>query len=248
MQRINIWHKLNICSREKVIFFLLFLCGVSGFSQNPHKTPAGINLPTYDDRLIHYGFQLGLAHSGFRVKHSDRFLNQTVLERVYPTASTGFTIGFLFNLRVSELSDLRFAPYVGFYDRKLNFIYNDETKKDATASFQSSTIELPLLYKFKSARRRNTRMYMVGGLKTSIEVGAKKKQKEALNITTKPVGFSLEYGLGLDIYYPLFKFAPELRFSYGLTNLFVEDPKNELTYNSIGKISPYTVSLIFFFE
>lgn len=248
MQGINIWDKLNIYSREKIIFLLFLLCGVLGFSQSSHNAPVVINLPTYDDRLIHYGFQLGLAHSGFRLKHNERFLDQDVVDKVYPEASKGFTIGFLFNLRVSDLSDLRFAPYVGFYDRKINFVYQDETKKDALASFQSSTIELPLLYKFKSARRGNTRMYMIGGLKTSIEVGAKKKQKEALNITSKPVGFSLEYGLGLDIYYPLFKFAPELRFSYGLTNLFVEDTKNELTYNSIGRISPYTVSLIFFFE
>lgn len=248
MQRANIWNQFNIYRREKIVFLLLLFCCFSSYSQSVHKAPVGINLPTYDDRLIHYGFQLGLAHSGFRVKHNELFLTQKLLDQAYPTASTGFTIGFLFNLRVSELSDLRFAPYVGFYDRKINFVYSDTTKKNAVASFQSSTIELPLLYKFKSARRRNTRMYMVGGIKTSIEVGAKKKQKEALNITTKSVGFSLEYGLGLDIYYPLFKLAPELRFSYGLTNLFVEDPKNELTHNSIKQISPYTVSLIFFFE
>ncbi len=248
MQGTYIWNQFNLHRRKEVIILLLLLLSLKGFNQNSHKAPPGINLPNYDDRLIHYGFQLGVAHSGFRVKHNERFLNQQLLDNVYPSASTGFTIGFLFNLRVSELSDLRFTPYVGFYDRKLNFKYQDDNLKNALASFQSSTIELPLLYKFKSARRRNTRMYMVGGIKTSIEVGAKKKQKEALNITTKSVGFSLEYGLGLDIYYPLFKLAPELRFSYGLTNLLIEDPKNELIHNSIEKISPYTVSVIFFFE
>ncbi len=248
MQTIDTGYQLNLYWRKIILCVLLmFAYGVAS-AQTTHKTPVGINLPSYDNRFVHYGFQLGLTHSGYRLRHSERFLNQTIVKSVFPSFSTGFTIGFLFNFRVSELSDLRFAPYVGFYERKINFVYQDVNKKPVTAIFESSTIELPLLYKFKSARRRNTRMYMLAGVKTSISVGAKRKLKEALNIQTKPLGFSLEYGLGLDIYYPLFKLAPELRFSYGLSNLFVEDKKNQLTYNSIDKISTYSVSLTIFFE
>jgi hypothetical protein len=30
---------------------------------------------------------------------------------------------------------------------------------------------------------------------------------------------SLEAGIGLDLYFPLFKFSPEIRFSRGITNV-----------------------------
>ena len=63
-------------------------------------------------------------------------------------------------------------------------------------------------------------MYMLGGLKPSLEIGAKNKDeagKDILNL--KSFDLSLEIGFGSDIFFQLFKLSPEIRYSRGLINL-----------------------------
>ena len=47
--------------------------------------------------------------------------------------------------------------------------------------------------------------------------------------------------MGLDLFYPLFKLAPELRFSHGLSNLLV--PHNDVFSNSLQSMSTNSVTL-----
>jgi hypothetical protein len=58
--------------------------------------------------------------------------------------------------------------------------------------------------------------------------------------------FAIEYGVGVDLFYPFFKFAPELRFSNGLTNL--RSPGNNLGAKSLDRVVTNTVTLYLFFE
>ena len=85
---------------------------------------------------------------------------------------------------------------------------------------------------------------MVGGFKPGFEVG--KKDSKNTELTTTGFDLSLEMGIGLDVYYELFKFSPELRFSVGMVNLHNQEP-NYLS-SSIQRASTYSVSLFFFFE
>lgn len=87
---------------------------------------------------------------------------------------------------------------------------------------------------------------MIGGLKPGIEVGARKRERRNDQLRTQSLDLSIDYGFGLDIYYPLFKFSPELRFSLGLSNLFNED--DNIFSNSIDGLSTYTVTLYLLFE
>ena len=120
------------------------------------------------------------------------------------------------------------------------------TEEPILAQFQSSIIELPFVLKYKSSRRGNNRMYMFGGFKTSVEVGGKKKQRTSTQLTTKSLDFSLDYGLGVDIYYELFKLSPEIRFSYGLRNLFV--PDTNLFSQNLDGLSTFTTTFFLYFE
>jgi hypothetical protein len=62
-------------------------------------------------------------------------------------------------------------------------------------------------------------MYMVGGIKPGIEASG---QRNVENVTdkleVKDFNLSLDAGIGFDLYFPLFKFSPEIRFSRGLLN------------------------------
>ena len=87
---------------------------------------------------------------------------------------------------------------------------------------------------------------MVGGIKPGFEVGAKKTQKRNDQATTKSLHLSLDYGLGLDIYYPLFKLAPELRFSLGILDILKK--ADNIYSDPIQKMTPYNLSLSIMFE
>jgi hypothetical protein len=134
---------------------------------------------------------------------------------------------------------------VSFYEREIRYTFKSPAKP-ISADFQAAIIELPLLIKYKSHRRQNTRFYMVGGLKPSFEVGAKKRQNRSNLLATKVFNLALDYGIGIDNYYPLFKFSPELRFSLGLTEML--KPQDNLLTQSLSSVKPFNVSFSIMLE
>ena len=202
-------------------------------------------MPSYDEKPIHFGYFLGLNYSTFKIVHSPSYIQSDTLTSVTAIGKSGFEVGFVFNMRLGEYFDLRALPKVSFYERGINY-YFKKTTAPVSADFQSSIIEIPFLVKYKSHRRKNLRMYMVGGVKTGFEVGAKKRQKRDDQLATKTFQLSLDYGIGLDMYYPLFKLAPELRFSLGIMDIL---KKTDNIYStSIQRMTPYSISLSIMFE
>ncbi|MDB4834981.1 PorT family protein [Cyclobacteriaceae bacterium] len=223
------------------VIFVSVLFINSSFSQGNKY----LNLPNYDDKPIHYGFHLSVNHTAYRPVHSDWFIENDTVSYLNGSGNTGFGLGFIFNFRLFKYGDFRILPTVAFYTRTLEYGLKGSSEP-VTATIQSSYVDIPLLFKYKAKRRSNARAYMIGGIKTGFEVGGKKKRKNDDEFVIQSFDLSLEYGVGLDLYYPYFKFAPELRFSLGLTNMM--DPTNSIYSNSIDRLSTYTVSLFINFE
>jgi hypothetical protein len=200
------------------------------------QDPRWTNIPAYDNRMLHYGFTIGIGTSGYKAKLSQTFADTDSVKYVRPTFSSAFTLGFVVNLRLHEYFDLRLLPTVGFYERKIDYQFTNLAK---TQSIESTFIEFPLLIKYKSQRRRNTRMYLIGGVKLSVEAGAKKKEKKRTELRTQSTDFAIDYGVGFDFYCPLFKFSPELRMSHGLVNMVNNDPN--IYSQSIGRLTTHTL-------
>jgi hypothetical protein len=198
------------------------LCLLAGaaevHAQQPQRRWVQRNNPYYDTKKLTYGFLIALHSSTYRSKYSDAFVTQSfdTVYAVNPTWTSGFTLGFIVNYRLTDYLDLRLTPQVAFYENKVRYLYTNETHVDATV--ESTIVEFPVLLKYKSERRGNIRMYMLGGIKPGIQASGKKEQtKEELEIKTMNV--SVEAGFGFDLYYPLFKFSPEVRFSHGLIDM-----------------------------
>lgn len=221
-----------------LIFSLLFV--LTSLAQDPRWT----NLPKYDDKLLHYGFTIGMNMSGFKEQVSKSYFGDT-LKGSRPVYSPGFSLGFIVNLRLHDHFDLRFLPTVGFYTRSIVYDFNNNYPS-VTQSIQSTFIELPLMLKYKSQRRKNSRMYMIGGLKPGIEAGAKKNELLPSNLRTTSFDLCIDYGFGFDFYFALFKFSPEIRFSQGMLNLLNNDPN--IYSSSLSKLTSHTISLYLNFE
>ncbi|HSY61179.1 MAG TPA: porin family protein [Cytophaga sp.] len=225
--------------------FGLLLLSLFVFAKVQAQDPRWTNLPFYDDKFMHYGFTLGVNASGFQSKvSSDYFKNSadTALNAT-PTYTPGFSLGFIVNFRLHDHFDLRVLPTVGFYSRSITY---DFPNSSTTQTIESTFMEIPLLLKYKSMRRGNSRMYVLGGFKAGIEAGAKKKQRKSTDLRTDGFDLCLDLGVGMDIYCPLFKFSPEIRFSHGLLNLLSHDPN--IYSSSLSRLSSNTISLFLNFE
>ena len=204
------------------------------------------NNPNYDDRKLTYGFLLGLHSSTYQIKYSDAFVTPAMenIHSITPNWKYGFSIGFITNYRLNDQLDFRITPLVAFYEHELTYKYLDGTK-DKVKLVETTVVEFPALLKYKSQRRGNVRMYMIGGVKPGIEASGQKESKSA-TVSVKTSNLSLEAGFGFDLYYPLFKFSPEIRFSHGIVNM-LDDKTNEFGA-PLKRINTNTISVYFLFQ
>ncbi|MBX2965636.1 MAG: PorT family protein [Cyclobacteriaceae bacterium] len=216
MQAINVRNKLHLHGKKVILVLLLFV----GFAAQAQSFLwARKNNPYYDEkRKLTYGFLIGLHTTSYQIKYSDAFVTQLdTIFAVTPEWKPGFSLGFIVNYRVHDFVDLRLTPKVAFYEHSLLYRFTDGTSEKQLV--ETTMVEFPVLVKYKSMRRGNVRMYMIGGVKPGIEASGKKEIENVTNsLEVTAMNFNLEAGLGFDLYFPLFKFSPEVRFSRGIVN------------------------------
>jgi hypothetical protein len=203
------------------------------------------NLPSYDERWFHPGMYLALTASRFDIEQSAAYIanrNLTANSIISPTLG----VGFIGDARIGGPHSpfiFRFAPGVSFLTRKVEFEPRGFTFPDSivTQEVTSTVVQLPLLLKYQSDRRRNTRMYMIAGVSPSLTASNRRSDPLRNQLRAANSDLTLEYGVGLDLFYPLFKLAPELRFSHGLRNVL--EPHSDTISKSLQSISTNSVTL-----
>ena len=243
MQGTHIWRKFYI-HRFKIIIILLMIAASPGYSQKTRWVKK--NNPNYDDKTISYGFMIGLHTSTYQIKYSDKYKDLNALHSITPEWSGGFSLGFIVNYKLAEFFDLRLTPKVGFYENRLQYHYVDGTPVEDVL-IETTMVEFPLLLKYKSERRGNIRMYMIGGVNPALEASGRKnieQGEETLELLDSNI--SLEAGFGFDLYYPLFKFSPEIRFSRGIINI-LDNTTNRLG-EPLQRVNTNTITLYLLFQ
>jgi hypothetical protein len=243
MQDSHIWSKLHLYGKKIVLVLVFLVLSFQAFSQRNQ----GINLPNYDNRWLQYGFYLGIEAFQYRLNYSDLFVMPEMdsVISINPAVTYGpVNIGFVVNFRLAEFLNLRLVPKFGINERKIEYTYNNRKEIQI---IETVTMDFPILLKYKSVRRGNYRMYLVGGINPSVRVGGKKDtNKEEEKISIKDSDLSIEFGFGLDIYYPFFKFSPEIRFSRGIVNNLSSETN---FYNKgIDRLTTNSISLFLYFE
>ncbi len=231
------------------LFALLLVaaCSQPLFAQQYKSKSKKINLENYDRKQMHYGFQLGYFNSFMKRSYSQSFVGGTdSINAIDPVNSQGFSIGLItnFSLGKSQTWDVRFVPNVSFYERQLQVSYREGTKEVKT--IESTMVETPLLLMYKSQRRLNSRMFMIGGFTPSFQVGGKVDESNENNIFLQRANLEVTYGFGFHFYMKMFNFAPELRFSHGLNNI-LNQTGNRFTRN-MERLNTHRVTLFINFE
>ncbi|MEP5362794.1 MAG: porin family protein [Reichenbachiella sp.] len=227
MQTLNIWHKFYLHGLKVVFGFVVGFCLFA--SEARAQLPGSINLPNFDEQKVHYGFLIGGHSSRFRLKYSDEFITPALdsVHSILPTQKFGFKIGFIVNFHLFQYLDVRLAPTFSFYQLGLDYRYDNGTVLEELRD--PTYFELPLLLKYKSVRVDNRAIYLLAGITPAVKVSGNKKQEDSSErLLIEKFNLSIDVGVGLDLFQPLFKFSPEVRYSFGLFNV-LDDEENDFS-------------------
>jgi hypothetical protein len=248
MQNADIRNKYYIYG-SKIILFIIIVFASLSVSHAQKLQWIKKNNPNYDNRRLTYGFLIGLHTTAYQVKYSDKFVTQNfdTLYAVQPEWSPGFSLGFIVNYRLTEFLDLRLTPEVAFYENKLRYVFTDRKIKPEEKLVETTMVEFPILLKYKSERRGNVRMYMVGGIKPGLEASGKKGEANLTSqLEVKGANLNVDVGFGFDLYYPLFKFSPEIRFSRGMVDIL--DNRTNKYGQPLSRINTNTITVYLLFQ
>lgn len=230
--------------RAQVIVLLLLSVSISEtLAQNTGLKRK--HLEYYDDKPLHYGISFGIPFTRYNIKHNNDYLTKDSAYVIESPTQSAFRFGFIVNAFLNDRFDLRTTPSASLYNRQVKYSYPASPAKYEKR--ESTWIEIPLMLKYKSVRRGNSRMYMIAGATLGIETNVKRSRGgTAGRLDTKSSDFSIDYGVGYEQFFEYFKFAPELRFSHGLSNVFLPN-KNGLG-TGIDRLTTHTVTLYLNFE
>jgi len=240
-------HIRSYTLKSPLLWGMILLSLIGAEIQAQHFKWAPRNNDEYDKRKITYGFSIGIHSSAYQLKYADSFVTPTydTVSSIQPSFSGGFSLGFLVNLRLDDQLDLRLMPKAGFYEHKLHYYFTDRSEKFQLV--ETTMVEFPLLLKYKSQRRGNVRMYVMGGLTPSFEARNKGDLESVVSrIEIQKGNLSFDSGLGFDFYFPLFKFSQEIRFSKGLVNIL--SGNNSVYTAPIKSLNTNTISVYFIFQ
>lgn len=208
------------------------------------------NLPNHDKKKVHFGISLGFNQSKFAITHSEAFTFHDTIKVVDSPRSAGFNVGIVSDLHLSKHADLRFIPTLVFSEKDLRYTEaNAAGDTEQIKTVESIILKFPLTFKYKSDRFfNNFRFYALGGARIDWDLASNSKARKATDIVKiDTYDAALEYGFGLEFYFPMFIFAPEIKFSQGLLNLHV--PTEGLRFSDVlGRLRSQAITVSFQFE
>ena len=235
--------------RHKILFLLAMLLSLSSGSVLAQKQKLR-NLPYYDQRLLHWGFSLGLDLTDMVITHSGNAAGEGWWA-MCPDVNPAFMVGLMGDLAITEHLNLRVSPSIHFQERKVAFRREvNGVEEKNSQQLKSTYLEVPVSLKVSTRRINNYRPYLVTGLQGSFDL---LHEKEA-PLELRRFDLGIHIGVGCDLYLPFFKLAPELRFNLGLLDM-IDHERKKLKDQAM---MPYThavqsarntgMSLIFWFE
>lgn len=209
---------------KKKLLHIILLCVLTLVSANAFSQyRKAQNLPYADQKIYHFGFNLGLHTQDMPIVNSGKVQpSGDAWFAEIPSYSVGFSIGMIVDRYLSQYFNLRTNPAVHFGEKKFVFVEQSSLERHEK-TLKSNYLTIPLHLKFSAPRTNNFRPYLIAGPYFAVNIGGSNKNEE-LRFTSTDYG--LEFGLGCNFYLPYFKISPELKFSLGLADVINRDRKD----------------------
>jgi len=231
--------------RLQLLFLgIFFLLSNSLFSQRDRVD----YLPSFDKKKLHYGFYLGLNQNDFKIDYKpSNYANATISV----TATNGFNVGLIADLRLHKNINLRFEPGLISNSKTLAFTHIN-FKQDSIREIGSTYLHVPFVLKFSTNRMDNVRPYLLAGISYVFNFSSNQRNtndNSGGEFRMNTHNFMYELGIGIDIYLYFFKFSPSIRGIFALNNeLKYDDSASSQWTSPINFLGTRGVFLNFAFE
>lgn len=211
-----------------------------------------LNLPDHDDKPYYFGIVLGFNSSHYNITHHPYFLQRDTISVVESKNSGRIHLGIMANIQLTKHLDLRGYPLNLIFSEKV-FGYTQKLPSEPTSTFEKQSVEsivmsFPFQVRLKSDRINNFRVYTLAGMKYDFDLASNSGARNSDNIVkVNKSDYGLEGGIGFQFFFPYFILSPEIKFSYGLTNVHSRD--ESLRYsNVIDKMNSRMILFSLHFE
>jgi hypothetical protein len=258
----NARNMLNLHGFEKIkyiksiiktllILFIINICSITP-SVAQYGGKGNYNYMDFQKRNYYFGISLAYNKSDYRIFRSKAFLPTSgsgdTISALNASRGPGFNLQIISNLKIGEDFDIRFLPGFSFAERTVEF---SPTRRKAFAipkTIESVFVELPFHVRYKSAPYYDKRLFVMSGIKYAFDIQSKSRARIINNnLKISPTDFQVEFGAGMQMFFPYFIFSPEIKFSHGLGNILIyqnASPESKL----IEKLMSRTFTISFHFE
>ena len=205
-----------------------------------------------DLRTLHFGFMLGINMMDFGIKPSMLQIDGKVYQADVSLLTPGFSVGVIGDVRLGQYFNFRLIPSLHLGERTLSYV-NDKDRSTYKQNIKSYVLTVPVYFKYSAVRIKNYRPYLIAGGGIAFDLGRDRQ----LPILLKQFDYFIDFGVGCTIYFPFFRFSPELKFAMGFNDIltplsarpkdFIPNDQKFLT-DALSKLTSRMFTLVFNFE
>ena len=241
----------NISRYQIVLLLALFFLGFSDSKLNAQFVAKdNYNYLDFQKKPYYFGMSFSYNKSGYRIDKNRAFSNSQNINVVESESGPGVSLQMIGNLKIGEYFDFRTTPGFTFAERNFIFDTNIDMTPLVEKKVESVFFDMPFQVRFKSAPYKDKRLYVMAGVKYTYDVQSNSRTRENLAedlILISPHDYHIEYGAGIQIFFPFFIFSPEIRMSQGISNIHIY--KDTLEESSVLEaVKSRMFSIAFHFE
>ena len=222
-------------NENKRMYLQTIVCAVFflSFSWNtPAQSIRTMNYRKFDDKLLHFGFMLGVNSASFTAIPIQNAYAAYGLKSLVVKSQPGGQVGIVTSLKCgTPYVRLRFLPSLSFQERSVLYTYKNPDLNATKDIFDeqrvnSTNLDFPLMFQFRTARLTNFATYLLAGGQYSIDLQSQQDASQNYAdpfLKIKKFDIQGQLGGGLEYFAPYFKFGVELKYSHGFSNSFIQD-------------------------
>lgn len=202
----------------------LAICLLLAGAMHGQKMKGNYNFLGFEQKPYYFGITLAYNTSSFKIFHSQDFILNDSFRIAESVKGPGFNLGIVTNLKVGKYFDFRFLPTLSFAKKDIEYRSTELDRNPTSRIIESVFVETPFHIRYKSAPYNDMRMFVIAGIKYSFDVASQSRARQADTLVKiAPTDFAVEFGAGVQLFFPYFIFSPEIKFSRGLGNSLIYD-------------------------
>ncbi len=240
-------HNFNFRHKHTIYRYALVVIGIFCLQSSWAQHNVEENDYKFRRRKFHFGIIMGVNITDFKIRYSDDFVRNDSINGIDSKSKIGFDLGILASLHINKNLEFRICPGVSFQERNLTYSYV-QNLSPVQKKIESIFWQTPFNLKLKSDPIKDFKLYCFAGGRYGFDLAANSKARRAENLVKlSRHDFAVDYGVGVELHFPLFILSPEFKVSNSVLNVHARD-SNLIFSRTIQNLYPRTFMFSLIFE